>query len=162
MFAIFPPTPDFCHAQGFPLGGSCRRSRLMRGRVLIFELSCVSSFSSLHLVTKGSLCVVQTRCISERTTLLLIRQPSAATFPSRGRLWCAASAAKRERLYLSRLFTAPQSALHRVLKATPPALWKTPQRRRSAKAGSRPRRASAQAARRLRPPPPRTPSHQAD
>ena len=49
---------------------------------------------------------------------------------------------------LSRLFTALQTALHRVLKATPPALWKAPQRRRSAKAGSRPRRASAQAARR--------------
>ena len=31
-------TGRFAQFQGFPSGGSCRRSRLMRGRVLIFEL----------------------------------------------------------------------------------------------------------------------------
>ena len=41
MFAIFPPTPDFCHAQGFPSGGSCRQSRLMRGSVVRFEMFSV-------------------------------------------------------------------------------------------------------------------------
>ena len=44
----------------------------MRGRVLISELHRVFE------PKRGN--------ISERTTLLLIRQPSAATFPSRGRL----------------------------------------------------------------------------
>ena len=58
--------------QGFPSGGSCRRSRLMRGGVLAFEMQHVFE-------PKRS-------SISKRTTLLLIRQPSAATFPSRGRL----------------------------------------------------------------------------
>ena len=46
----------------------------------------------LPLATKGSLCAVQTYNSSKRTTLLLIRQPSAATFPSRGRLWMVRTA----------------------------------------------------------------------
>ena len=53
MFAIFPPTPDFCHAQGFPSRGSCRRSRLMRGRFVVFGLSPRFGAPTPPLVTKG-------------------------------------------------------------------------------------------------------------
>ena len=64
--------------KGFPSGGSCRRSRLMRGGVLIFELHRVFE------PKRGN--------SSERTTLLLIRRFAPPSPQGEGLRYCTAPA----------------------------------------------------------------------
>ena len=55
--------------------------------------------SPCHLpLHKGGFGAVQTRQSSERTTLLLIRLAARATFPTWGRLWCAARLEERAKI----------------------------------------------------------------